>query len=90
MIGLPWSTVVFLTTWKPRQRILADRGFTARDLFIRGLDHSFFLRSTGKLSGKEAIQMRKIASIRIRVVDAIKRVQDYKIFKYAQPNCVNK
>ena len=83
----------FLDKLKPGQRILADRGFTARDLLARKqafLAIPSFLRSTGKLSGEEAVQMRKIASVRIRVENAIKRLKDYKIFKNTQPNRVNK
>ena len=34
--------------------------------------------------------MRKIASVRIRVENAIKRLKDYEIFKNTQPNRVNK
>ena len=34
--------------------------------------------------------MRKIASVRIRVENALKRLKDYKIFKNTQPNRVNK
>ena len=50
----------------------------------------FFLRSTEKLSGKEAVQMSKIASVHIRLEDAIKRLKEHKIFKNTQPNRVNK
>ena len=82
----------FLDKLKPSQRILADRGFTARDLLAR--KQAFLtipsLRLTGKLSREEAVQMRKIASVRIRVENAIKRLKDYKIFKNTQPNRVNK
>ena len=83
----------FLDKLKPSQRILTDRGFTARDLLARKqafLTIPSFLRLTGKVSEEEAVQMRKIASIRIRVENAIKRLKDYKIFKNTQPNRVNK
>ena len=83
----------FLDKLKPGQRILADRGYTARDLLARKqafLTIPSFLGCTGKLSGEEAVQMRKIASVRIRVENAIKRLKDYKIFKNTQPNRVNK
>ena len=36
------------------------------------------------------MQMSKIASLRIRVENAIKRLKDYKIFKNTHPNRVNK
>ena len=78
----------FLDKLKPGQRILADRGFTARDLIARKqafLTIPSFLCCTGKLSGEEAVQIRKIASVRIRVENAIKRLKNYKIFKIHNP-----
>ena len=91
----------FIDKLKAGQRILADRGFTARDLlarkqafltvpsFLRSSVPSF-LRSSAKLSSVEAVQTRKIASVRIRVENAIKRLKEYTIFRTVQPNHVNK
>ena len=83
----------FIDRLKAGQRILADRGFTARDLLARKqafLTVPSFLRSTAKLSSVEAVQTSKIASVRIQVENAIKRLKDYTIFRTVQPNRVNK
>ena len=50
--------------------------------------HSF-LRD-GKLSGQQAIQSRLIASVRIKVENAIKWLKDFKIFSDTLCNCTNK
>jgi len=68
---------------KPGQRILADKGYNARDLFAQ---KRCFLTipsysSDGRLSAKDAMQSRTIASVRIRVENAIKKLKEYRIFK---------
>ena len=83
----------FLDYLQPGQRILADRGFTVRDLLARRrafLTIPSFLRSAGKLTGQDSVQTRAIASVRIKVENAIKRMKDYKIFQQTQPNRTNK
>ena len=67
----------------PGQRILADKGYTARDLFARKkcfLTIPSFL-SGGRFSSKEALESRAIASVRIRVENAIRRL------KFLQIHC---
>ena len=77
---------------QPGQRILADKGYTARDLFAQKrcfLTIPSFL-SDGRLSGQQAIQSRLIASVRIKVENAIKRLKDFKIFSDMLCNRINK
>lgn len=74
---------------KPGQRILADKGYTARDLFARKrcfLTIPSFL-SRGRFSGQES---RAIASVRIRVENAIRRLKEYNIFTDTLSNRINK
>lgn len=78
---------------KAGQHILTDRGFTVQELLAKKqafLTISLFLCSTGKLSGEEAVEVRKIASVRVGVENAITRLKDYVIFKTTQTNLVNK
>ena len=77
---------------QPGQRILADKGYTARDLFAMKrcfLTIPSFLLD-GRLSGQEAVQSRLIASVRIKVENAIKRIKDFKIFTETLSNRTNK
>ena len=77
---------------QPGQRILADKGYTARDLFARKrcfLTIPSFLLDD-RLSGREAVSSRLIASVRIKVENAIKRIKDYKIFTEILSNRTNK
>ena len=80
-----------LDVLKPGQRILADKGHTARDLFAQKrcfLTIPSFL-SDGRLTGQQAIQSRLIASVRIKVENAIKRIKDFKIFSETLCNHIN-
>ena len=77
---------------QPGQRILADKGYTARDLFARKkcfLTIPSFL-SDGRLSGDQAIRSRLIASVRIKVENAIKRMKEFKVFSSTLCNRTNK
>ena len=77
---------------KPGQRILADKGYNARDLFAQKrcfLTIPSFL-SGGRLSAQEGMQSRLIASARIRVENAIKRMKEYKVFSETLSNWINK
>ena len=77
---------------KPGQRILADKGYNARDLFAQKrcfLTIPSFLNE-GTLGAQEARQSRSIASVRIRVENAIRRVKEYKIFTETLCNRTNK
>ena len=77
---------------KPGQRILADKGYTARDLFARRrsfLTIPSFL-SGSRFSAHESLESRAIASVRIRVENAIKRLKDFKIFTDTFSNRTNK
>ena len=77
---------------KPGQRILADKGYTARDLFARKrcfLTIPSFLTG-GRFSSNEALESRAVASVRIRVENAIKRMKEYKICSDTICNRTNK
>ena len=83
----------FLDLLQPGQRILADRGFTARDLIAKKrafLTIPSFLRGTSQLTGQQAMETRTIASVRIRVENAIKRMKDFRLLSDTQPNRINK
>ena len=74
---------------KPGQRILADKGYTARDLFAR---KRCFLTipsslSGGRFSDHEALESRTVAGVRIRLENAIRRL---KILSDTLSNCTNK
>ena len=81
-----------LDVLKTGQRILADKGYTARDLFATKrcfLTIPSFL-SVGKFSGREALESRTIASVRIRVENAIRRLKEFKIFTDCLSKRINK
>lgn len=87
------ETSSILDLLQPGQRILADRGFTARDLIARKrafLTIPSFLRGTSQLTGQQAMETRTIASVRIRVENAIKRMKDFRLLSDTQPNRINK
>ena len=70
-----------LDVLQPGQRMLADKGYTARDLFAQKrcfLTIPSFLTDS-QLSGQQAIQSRLIASVHIKVENAIKWLNDFKI-----------
>ena len=81
-----------LENLKPGQRILADKGYNARDLFAQKrcfLTIPSFLNE-GTLAAQEARQSRSIASVRIRVENAIRRIKEYKIFTETLCNRTNR
>ena len=83
----------FLDLRRPGQRIMADHGFTARDLIARRsafLTIPTFLKGASKLTGQQAMETRSIASVRIRVENAIKRLKDFRILSATLPNRMNK
>jgi len=66
---------------KAGQRVLADKGYNARDSFAQKI---CFLTIPSFLSGstftaQEARQSRSIASVRIQVENAIRRIKEYKV-----------
>ena len=68
-----------LDVLKPSQQILADKGYTARDLFATKrcfLTVPSFL-SGGKFSGREVLESRTIASVRIRVENTIRWLKEF-------------
>ena len=82
----------FLNELKPGQRILADKGYNVRDLFAQKrcfLTIPSFLND-GRLAAEEAMQSRTIASVRIRVENAIKKLKEYKVFNETICNRINK
>ena len=71
---------------------MADKGYNARDLFAQKrcfLTIPSFLND-GKLAAADAMQSRSIASVRIRVENAIKKLKEYKIFTETLCNRTNK
>ena len=77
---------------KPGQRILADKGYNAQDLFAQKrcfLTIPSFL-SEGRLTAQEGMQSRTIATVRFRVENAIKRLKEFKILSETLSNQVNK
>ena len=82
--GAQWISgqIEVQSTYTGKQRIHCSDLLARKQVF---LTIPSFLRSTGKLSGEEAVQMRKIASVRIRVENAIIRLKDYKIFEIHNP-----
>ena len=83
----------FLDVLKPRQRNLADRGFTARDLIAQQstfLTILSFLRGVSKLTGQQAMESRTVASVRIRVDNTIKQLKDFRLLSAILPNRINK
>ena len=83
----------FLEVLRPGQRILADRGFTARDLIARKsafLTIPSFLRGASKLTGQQAMEMCAVASVRIHVENAIKQLKEFRLLSAILPNHMNK
>ena len=71
---------------------MADKGYNARDLFAQKgcfLTIPSFLNE-GTLAAQEARQSRSIASVRIRVENAIRRIKEYKIFTETLCNRTNR
>ena len=81
-----------LENLKPGQRILADKGYNTRDLFAQ--KRCFLtipsILNEGILAAQEARQSRSIASVRIRVENAIRRIKEYKIFTETLCNRTNR
>ena len=72
----------FLDILRPGQQIIPDRGFTVRDLFAKKkafLTIPSFLNGASKSTGQQAMETRTIASVRIKVENALKRVKDQDI-----------
>jgi len=73
---------------KPGISIMADRGFTIKDLQVKlniELNISPFLNAQKQLSASDAQEGRKIASLRIHVERAISRIKTYTILKGTIP-----
>ena len=68
---------------KPGQRILADKGCNARNLFAQKCCFltipSFLIE--GRLTAQEGMQSRTIASVRNTVESAIKRIKEYNVYQ---------
>ena len=70
--------------------VMADRGFTIKDIFPAGVTLNVppRLNETGQLMENERVTTRRIASIRIHVERAIERVKDYQIL-HSIPNTIH-
>lgn len=68
----------------PNDEVMADRGFTiSEELFSLHVGHNIpsFLRGRKQLREKEDVESRRIASVRIHVERAIRRMKSYRILK---------
>lgn len=68
----------------PNDEVMADRGFTiGKELFSLHVGHTIpsFLRGRKQLREKEDVESRRIASVRIHVERAIRRMKSYRILK---------
>ena len=84
MTGLQCSTVGYLISCNQDSECWQIKG-TLHWIFCTP---SFL--SGGQLSGQQAIQSRLIASVCIKVENAIKHLKDFKIFLDMLCNCINK
>ena len=66
---------------EPGDSIMADRGFTISDILPPGVTLNVppMLNETGKLTEEERTTTRRIASVRIHVERAIRRIKTYHI-----------
>lgn len=72
----------FYNYLQPNDEVMADRGFTiGEELFALrvNLNIPSFLRGRKQLTEKEVIESRRIASVRIHVERAIRRMKTYRI-----------
>ena len=72
----------FLTLLQQGDEVMADRGFTIRDVLAPlgvGLNIPPFLGDRTQLSGPEVVETQQIASLRIHVERAIRRVKEFDI-----------
>jgi hypothetical protein len=70
----------FIEKLEPGDMILADRGFTIKDILLEKqvtLNIPPFLRGRSKLSAHEELQTRRIARVRIHVERAIGRIKKF-------------
>ena len=73
---------------KPGISIMADRGFTIRDMLKQiGIDLNIppFMEGRPQLPAKEILEGRHIASVRIHVERAIGRIKTFSILKQTLP-----
>ena len=78
----------FLDKLEAGDMILADRGFTIRDILYAkqvDLNISPFLRGRDKLTREEEIKTRQIARVRIHVERAIERIKKVRLLKKVIP-----
>jgi len=83
----------FLDLLQPGQRILADRGFTARDLIAR---KRAFLTIPSFFTGNFTADLSTghgnphYCRERIQVENAIKHMKDFRLLSCTLPNCIHK
>lgn len=78
----------FLDKLEPGDLILADRGFTIRDiLYAKQVDLNIppFLQGRNRLTMGEEITTRQIARVRIHVERAIERIKKFRLLKRVIP-----
>ena len=78
----------FLDHLHPGDMILADRGFTIRDiLYAKQVDLNIppFLKGRARLTREEEIKTRQIARVRIHVERAIERIKKFRLLKKIIP-----
>ena len=73
----------------PGQRILADRGFKIADLLAEKcafLSIPTLLKGRQQLREQEALHTRRLASARVHVERAFRRIREFKFIDHRQPN----
>ena len=67
--------------------ILADRGFTIRDMYAKQVDLNIppFLQGRNRLTVGEEITTKQIARVRIHVERAIERIKKFRLLKRVIP-----
>lgn len=78
----------FLRLLQSGDKVMADRGFTIEDILTPlgvGLNIPPFLSSPQQLDPSEIVETQQIASLRIHVERAIRRVKEYDILAGVMP-----
>ncbi|CAL9693779.1 unnamed protein product [Knipowitschia caucasica] len=78
----------FLEALRPGDEVMADRGFTIRDLLHERrvkLNIPAFTHKRGQLTNEEVTRTRRVANVRIHVERAIRRLKVFKILSQTVP-----
>ncbi|XP_056096639.1 uncharacterized protein LOC130100300 [Rhinichthys klamathensis goyatoka] len=78
----------FLEALRPGDEVMADRGFTIRDVLHERkvkLNIPAFTHKRGQLTNEEVTRTRRVANVRIHVERAIRRLKVFKILSQTVP-----